>query len=477
MVFSSPVFLFGFLPCFLLAYFLTPTRFRNVTALLASGMFYAWGAPTFIFLLLTFCLTDYLLSLAIHRCRTRPRWPSLLLALSVASNLALLGYFKYANFLVAQFSDLWAAAGHSPPPWTHVALPIGISFFVFHKISYTVDVYRGISPPCRSFIDFLLYILFFPQLIAGPIIRYHDIAEQLLRRTHSFEDFFQGMYRFSLGLGKKVLLANPLGEAADAVFAFPAGGLHSGQAWLGLLCYAFQIYFDFSGYSDMALGLGRMCGFHFRENFNQPYIATTITDFWRRWHISLSSFMKEYLYIPLGGNRGPLWRTYFNLWIVFLISGLWHGASWTFILWGAYHGCFLVLDRLFWSDFAEKLPRPLAVAITFLIVLFGWLLFRCPDALHAWQFAGRMFALSPITPTSAVLLDVFTHRVWFTFVLAAVISFAPLAAASPARLADRWRIGPVIRAQVQGVFLLALLGLSLIALSTSGFNPFIYFRF
>ena len=481
MVFSSPQFLFLFLPAFLLLYFFS--RFRNLTALLASLAFYAWGAPKVLPYLIALSLSDYILSLAIDRWRSRSPIARALLAISITSNLLLLVYFKYTNFLFEQLSGLAVSFGHAPVHWTQVALPIGISFFTFHKISYVVDVYRGTSPPCRSFIDFLLYILFFPQLIAGPIIRYHDVAEQLRHRNHTMDDFFQGIFRLSLGLGKKILVANVVGQVADDIFARNVHTLTPGQAWTGLLAYAFQIYFDFSGYSDMALGLALMCGFHFRENFNLPYIATTITDFWRRWHISLSSFMREYLYIPLGGNRVPTWRLYTNLWIVFLLSGIWHGANWTFILWGAYHGLFLVLDRLFWSNIARKLPSIVNVALTFVIVLFGWLLFRSPDATYACQYAGRMFNLTSQIP-AAQITDVLipqyllTNRFWFTLALATAISFAPAFTG----LGVSWQrfqagLSETTLAGAKASCALMLTLLSIIWLSTSSFNPFIYFRF
>lgn len=480
MVFSSTLFLFLFLPGFFLLYSLTPRAFKNYTALAASLAFYAWGAPTFVFYLLGFCLLDYVLARLIAARREIPPWPKILVTVSLVANIGLLVYFKYANFFVTEFNGLLTAAGWKSFAWAEIALPIGISFFVFHKISYTVDVYRGISPPAKSLVDFLLYIVLFPQLIAGPIIRYHDVAEQLRSRRQTLDDFFQGTFRFALGLGKKVLIANVLGEVADKVFNAPVASLPPSQAWLGALCYTFQIYFDFSGYSDMALGLGLMMGFHFRENFNRPYIAESITDFWRRWHISLSSFMREYLYIPLGGNRGSPFRTYANLWIVFLISGIWHGASWTFVFWGIYHGLFLVLDRLFWLKILERMPRALRMLITFVIVVFGWVLFRTSSAEQAGAFVLRMFGGGRVVPPAQPLLwEILASRhVQFTLVTAAVISFIPGSRAIQAWCeAKGKRMSPRMVATAKFALIMPLLLLSIVFLSNARFNPFIYFRF
>ena len=321
MVFSSLTFLFLFLPLMLAAYYACPARHRNLVALLASALFYAWGAPRFVIVLFVSGLIDYVLSRELPGDRGTPGRRKGVLALAVVLNIALLLYFKYANFFVAEMNAMLARFGGGAVPWAAVALPIGISFFTFQKVSYLVDVYRGVAQPARNALDYLLYVVLFPQLIAGPIVRYHDVARQLEERDYTRERFFMGILRFSQGLGKKVLVANTMAELADAAFNAAPAGLTCGQAWLGVLAYAFQIYFDFSGYSDMAIGLGRLLGIEFLENFNRPYISRSITEFWRRWHISLSNWMREYLYIPLGGNRRGAVRTYFNLWIVFLISG------------------------------------------------------------------------------------------------------------------------------------------------------------
>jgi len=480
MVFSSSTFLFVFLPTFLGLYYASPGRWKNLTALLASLVFYAWGAPKLVFYLCAACAVDYGASRFIAANRSRPARAKAVLAATLAANVALLLYFKYANFFVHEASRVLGFLGRPPLAWTDLALPIGISFFTFHRVSYVVDVYRGVTGPANSYRDYLLYVVLFPQLIAGPIIRYHDVAHEIAHRTHTLELFFEGMVRFSVGLGKKILVANVLGEAADRFFAAPPASLPVLLAWTGILSYSFQIYFDFSGYSDMALGLAKMVGIHFRENFDRPYISRSITEFWRRWHISLSSFMRDYLYIPLGGSRVGRARTTLNLWIVFLISGFWHGASWNFLLWGAYHGFFLVIDRLFWSEAVRKIPKAVAVALTFAIVLFGWVLFRAPDLPHALGYASRMLGAGTCEPAppGAAGPDVLASRTLATLAIAAFLSFAP-AWEGLDRLRRGWtdRVsgGAAAGLRFAGVLLLMIVSFSYLA--TGSFNPFIYFRF
>jgi alginate O-acetyltransferase complex protein AlgI len=479
MVFSSIPFLSFFLPAFLGLYFISPARLKNPVALAASLLFYAWGAPKLVFYLVAACAVDYLASRLLVRDWKRPSTARWILAIAIAANLGLLAYFKYANFFVHEISRLFGTFGISPFAWSDVALPIGISFFTFHRISYIVDVYRKVTAPARGYADYLLYVVFFPQLIAGPIVRYHDVAGSIARRTHSPDQFFEGMSRFAVGLAKKVLVANALGETADKVFALAPDLIPSSHAWLGILCYTFQIYFDFSGYSDMAIGMARMIGITFPENFNRPYLSRSITEFWRRWHMSLSSFMRDYLYIPLGGNRGGLGRTYFNLWVVFLLSGFWHGASWNFLLWGAYHGLFLAADKLFWLEGSKKIPKAVTVAITFFIVLFGWVLFRSPDLGYAIQYAGRMLGLTRIgTDALAPWQTLISNRALFTLALAAVISFWP-AWDGGDRLCHRWagRLSAGAGNGLKFAGIMAMTLLSMAYLSSSAFNPFIYFRF
>ena len=353
MVFSSNVFLLCFMPMFFLVYFLLPKKTRNYTLLLASIVFYAWGAPDFLLQLLFSIVANFYLVKAM--CRTdQPRRKKLLCALSLLISLGLLAYYKYANFLVDNLNALisWFQKDSSPFsvfrfPFPQVLLPIGISFFTFQSITYTLDTYRGVNQPLRRLSDYMLYIIMFPQLIAGPIVRYCDVAEQIQQRESSMGDRLQGFYRFVIGLSKKILIADIMGAYVNATLKNPIAELDSGTAWLAALAYSFQIYFDFAGYSDMAIGLGRIMGFRFPENFDNPYTSRSVTEFWKRWHITLGSFIKNYLYIPLGGNRRGHARTYLNLWLCFLLSGLWHGASWNFVVWGALHGVLICLENVF----------------------------------------------------------------------------------------------------------------------------------
>ena len=346
MVFSSTIFLFFFLPLTLLAYFVVGPRGRNLILLAASLLFYAWGETVYLLVMLFSIAANYLFGLLIDRARERGSRGGTAFALAVATNLGLLGFFKYANFFVDNLNQVLPVLGLAPMDIGRVHLPIGISFFTFQALSYIIDLYRNETAVQRSLLNFALYKALFPQLIAGPIVRYRDVAREIEQRTVSLDDFASGVQRFIIGLGKKVLIANVMGRAADTIFATPAETLPATLAWTGSIAFMLQIYFDFSGYSDMAIGLGRMFGFHFLENFNYPYIARSVREFWRRWHISLSTWFRDYLYIPLGGNRhGPV-RTGANLLLVFLLCGLWHGASWTFLIWGVYHGIFLVLERV-----------------------------------------------------------------------------------------------------------------------------------
>jgi alginate O-acetyltransferase complex protein AlgI len=398
MLFNSPIFLLVFIPLFLVAYFAAQgIGLRNAVIVLFSVFFFAWGDPVFVWYVVAGTFLDYMIIkhvLANPGRSEKTRKAALIVAISI--NVCALLFFKYANFFVDQVEPLLQWAGMPKPSWYGVALPLGISFIAFHKISFVVDLYKQRTSPPASFIDALLYILFFPQLIAGPIIRYHEINEQIKSRTHDTERFLGGFLRFTRGLGKKALIADPAGEVANAVFALPPESLPSHYAWIGVLAYSIQIYFDFSGYSDMAIGLGRIVGFRFPENFNLPYTARNVTEFWRRWHMTLSNWMRLYLYIPLGGNRVAPWRMYLNLWIVFVISGFWHGAAWTFILWGAYYGFFLTLEKLGerrgWSFPAPPFVKQL---LTFIIVINAWVLFRSDSVAYAMRYLGRMYGSLP----------------------------------------------------------------------------------
>jgi alginate O-acetyltransferase complex protein AlgI len=462
MLFYSPLFLFAFLPLCLAAFALARGRARNAVLLLASLLFYAWGEPRFVFIAVASAGLDYLICRQIDRRRGEQaarRW----LTLGIVLNLGLLAYFKYVDFFLASANDLLARLGAAPMPLLQIALPIGVSFVVFEKITYLVDVYRGAGKPARSFASYLLYVLLFPKLLAGPIVKYKDIDAQLRAHPSRMDDLVEGMRRFLLGLAKKVLLADSVGEIANLAFGLPPGQVGFANAWLGALCFTLQIYLDFSAYSDMAIGLARMFGFRLHENFNQPYLATSFTDFWRRWHISLSTWIRDYLYLPLGGNQvGPL-RRHANLWLCFLLSGLWHGANWTFVIWGAYHGLFLTLDKLGWLQVAKRLPVVVNVAITFLLAVIGWVIFRAQSLDHIGTMLGSM-----LNPTrGGAYLDTPPY-VWLAVVVGLAISFVPRQAVLP--LITRWRL-------VADWALLALAVWAIGKSVTVTFQPFLYFRF
>lgn len=471
-MFSSLIFLFVFLPGFFTAYYVTPQSRKNDIALIGSLFFYAWGAPRFIVALIFSSVLDYTIGMLIHRNRGNARRQRFLIALSVVANISLLAYFKYANFFVSQVNAILVSAGFSSLLWSNVALPVGISFFTFHKLSYSIDVYRGIVTPAKNFRTFLLYLALFPQLIAGPIIRYHVIERQLAERVLSWEMIFSGVIRFCVGLAKKVLIADAVGEVANTLFNAPISSLSSSQVWLGSFAYSMQIFFDFSGYSDMAIGLGLMMGFTFPENFNRPYMARNFTDFWHRWHMTLSSWMREYLYIPLGGNRVPTWRRYFNLWVVFLLSGLWHGPDWTFVVWGAYHGFFLVADKLVWLRVSKNIFAPARVALTFLLVMVGWIFFRADSIEHAFGLLRIMFAFSANPdPTALVAGDMISNRSLIMLIVASILSFIP----APKKSHDTDPRPLAVWAT--GALACLLLFLSAANLTNSLFHPFIYFKF
>ncbi|MFW5751383.1 MAG: MBOAT family O-acyltransferase, partial [Planctomycetota bacterium] len=402
MIFSSHLFLFAFLPLCVAAYALVPRRGRSAMLALLSYVFYGWAHPPWVILMLVSTVLDFTCGLVIvRRARLeaqgrnypllgkgtrRDRIQKLALASSVIGNLAVLGFFKYFDFTAESINHVAEAfGGDGALPLLYVALPVGISFYTFQTMSYTIDIYRGDGRALRNPLDFACYVAMFPQLVAGPIVRYHDVDRQLVERSHTWEKTARGCTLFACGFAKKVLLANPMGTIADA--AFTADGLHTIDAWYGVVAYAFQIYFDFSGYSDMAIGLGLMFGFVFIKNFDSPYHADSITDLWRRWHISLSTWLRDYLYIPLGGNRGSTWRTYGNLATVMLLGGLWHGAAWTFVIWGAIHGAMLAFERAQGKDGAyRRLPRPLRITITFAVVCLAWIFFRAESLTQAGDY-------------------------------------------------------------------------------------------
>ncbi len=477
MLFASPVFLFLFLPLTLATYALAPRRARNAVLLVASVLFYVWGEGWFLALVTASVLVNWGFGLAIGGAEVlaqRRRW----LALAIIANLGTLAVFKYANFAVANVNAVAAAMAVTPLAVATIPLPLGISFFTFHSISYVVDVYKRNAHAERRLPDFALYILLFPQLIAGPIIRWRDIATQLTRRDQRLADVAYGARRFVLGLGKKVLIANTLGAVADRIFALPATELTTPLAWLGLVCYTLQIYFDFSGYSDMALGLMRMFGFRILENFNYPYVAQSVREFWRRWHISLSNWFRDYLYIPLGGNQRGQARAYANLALVFLLCGLWHGASWPFVIWGLWHGCFLVAER---AGLERVLARigPLRHVYALLAVMGGWVLFRCETLPQAGAFYAALLGWSSGDAGRQPLAQ------YLDPLVATALAFAVVGSMPLARSLGRWRDRTTAAGGIRGTAVLtgemAWLGTLLVVacawLAAGTYNPFIYFRF
>ena len=462
MVFASPIFVFLFLPVVLAVYFLARAPLRNGILLIGSLFFYAWGEPRLLAVMIASICANYAFGLALGRSEKRS---GLVLAAATVFNLGLLGTFKYRDFFVANLNLLGFDL-----ELRHLALPLGISFYTFHSLSYLIDIYRKRCEAQKSFFSLALYISFFPQLVAGPIIRYHDIVAQLAGRTVNLEGFASGVQRFILGLGKKVLIANALGAVADEAFALSTGQLTTGIAWLGVVCYTLQIYYDFSGYSDMAIGLARLFGFDFLENFNFPYFATSVRDFWRRWHISLSNWFRDYLYIPLGGNRVGTARQCANLLAVFFLCGLWHGASWTFVFWGLFHGAFLALERTRFGGWLARCPRPLQRTYTLLVVGIGWVFFRADRFDHALQFLARMAGLGA-APSGAYSLSMMAGpEIWFILALGILFS-RPLP-----RLSGLLSAGVRKEALVNALLLLIFV-LAVIRLIASTYNPFIYFRF
>ena len=478
MVFASPIFLFAFLPLALALYFATPNRARNFTLLCLSLIFYTWGEHEWVVVMLASTAFNWLGAMGVERLGSDRRRQQWLLGGLVATNLGALAVFKYSAFALDNLNPLLTALGARQVQLAPLHLPLGISFFTFHAISYVVDVYRGESRALKNPLDTALYIALFPQLIAGPIIRYHYIEAQLRKRSPSLADLAYGVQRFVLGLAKKVLIANVVGRCADGVFQLAPEHLAFGVAWVGVLAYALQIYFDFSGYSDMAIGLGSMFGFRFPENFNHPYVSQSITEFWRRWHISLSSWFRDYLYIPLGGNRVSTARTYLNLITVFLLCGLWHGASFNFIIWGALHGAFLVLERTRYGRLLEAAPRVVGHAVTLLVVSVGWVFFREADLSSALTFLHALSGASGTSHAGYPILLYFTPAVQLAALLGCLFS-TPLAA-TVQRHFESGKPGPLrvwLWRALSICVLLALFTLSSAYLASQSYNPFIYFRF
>lgn len=463
MVFSSIVFIFTFLPIVILAYYVAPVRIRNFILFLASLVFYAWGEPVYLFLMLYSILFNYVMGLDIYRRRGKRKKARESLILGVAVNLALLGFFKYYGFLAENLEQILPVN----LPEVSVGLPIGLSFYTFQSISYLADVYRGKAEGQRNLISFGLYISMFPQLVAGPIVQYADIDAQLKKRSTSWERFGEGTRYFIGGLTKKVLLANNLGAAFEAVTGLSSLSVLS--AWVGVLAYTFQIYFDFSGYSDMAVGLGKMFGFDFKENFHYPYCARSVTEFWRRWHISLGAWFREYVYIPLGGNRVGVLRHIRNLLIVWTLTGLWHGASWNFVVWGFYYGVLLIVEKYLFRRVTERLPV-IGTACTMLLVMIGWVFFFSPSLAAAAEYLRVMFGFTGIPLTDdAGMYYLLTNLIlfWISWLCSVRLPFAVCDG-----LWNKDRRKPALL-----LFYLALFLLCAAYLIHDTYNPFLYFRF
>jgi alginate O-acetyltransferase complex protein AlgI len=464
MIFASFIFLVWFLPGVLALYYAVPLRVKNLLLTASSFVFYGWWRPDFLWLMLLSCVIDWAVSLRMgDRTEGRPHRKAWLVV-SMLTNLGLLAYFKYANLVVEGVNELLLRAGEQPFAWQKVLLPVGISFYTFQSMSYTIDVYRGEVRPVRSLADLACYVTMFPQLVAGPIVRYRDVQNQVTHRTHTLHKISTGVFLFMIGFSKKVLIADSASRIADLVFAGSAPGFV--DAWTGVTAYAVQIYFDFSGYSDMAIGLGLLLGFTFPVNFDSPYKSLSITEFWRRWHISLSTWLRDYLYVPLGGNRRGVVRTYVNLMVTMLLGGLWHGASWTFLVWGAYQGFFLVVERLTSKrPLYGFLPHPLRLAVTFVIVLGGWTIFRATTFAQLGQFAVGMLGgngTGTLPEPVAFAGDAYV----------AVLTGLGLAFLAPNSQAIARRFEPLTVVAIAFVFVVAFAHL----LATKN-SPFLYFQF
>lgn len=474
MVFSSLLFLFRFLPAVLILYFLAPKRIRNVILFLFSLFFYAWGEPKYVFLMLFSITMDYTVGRLIDHFRTEGKQGKARAALlfSVGVNLSILAFFKYADFIVNTVNGLLGTGIPAPG----IPLPIGISFFTFQTMSYTIDVYRGATRVQKSWINYGTYVSMFPQLIAGPIVQYKTIAEQMEERNReNTEDFAQGIQRFMTGVGKKVLLANNIGVLTDTVMAMPMDTLPAATAWLGAIAYTFQIYFDFSGYSDMAIGLGKMFGFHFLENFDHPYLSRSITEFWRRWHISLGSWFREYVYIPLGGNRKGVPRQIRNILVVWMLTGIWHGAHWNYVLWGVYYGVFLLLEKFVLGKQIKKLPAWGQSLYTLFIVVVGWVLFKCEDLALCGSYLTALFGGNGAGFFNGETIYLLYNYALLLIVLILGSTTLPLRAGQ--RILGRLREGGVLQTAVKCLFCAAVFVVSVAYLVDATYNPFLYFRF
>jgi len=474
MIFSSLVFLYVFLPTVLLLYYIIRKAYRNYFLFLASLIFFAWGGVSYSALLIVSIIFNYFIGRRIAASEKSKIW----LSIGVFINLSLLGVFKYAGLFTETINVFLGLSSISVLPIPEILLPIGISFYTFQALSYLIDIYRKEADVQKNIANLGLYISLFPQLIAGPIVRYHDISMQINNRSHTYEKFSEGVLRFVLGLAKKTLIANNLAIVADQVFNTPAGEISTLAAWIGIIAYTFQIYYDFAGYSDMAIGLAKMFGFDLLENFNFPYISKSIQEFWRRWHISLSSWFRDYLYFPLGGNRIGVRRTYLNLFIVFFVTGLWHGSSWNFVVWGLVHGFFIVVERVGFKNILNKMPALLSGTYTLFVAMMAWVLFRAESFSFAKEFYLNLFGFSSTTDIDVdlalminsefilslmiAILGAFGGFVWFKKILLKTLS-------------SNFRVK--LKPLSYSLFVIIIMVLVTTYLANSTYNPFIYFRF
>ena len=465
MVFSSAIFLLFFLPVVFILNFFIKDKYSNLLLLLASLIFYAWGEPVFILIMILSIIINWLIGLMLSK--TTGSSKTLFLAVGVITNLTLLGHFKYAGFFAQTANDI---IQKDIFPVIQTSLPIGISFFTFQALSYVIDVYKEKTEASKSIINVALYISFFPQLIAGPIIQYKDINKQIQHREITWLAISDGFKRFIYGLSKKVLISNTLGLCVDTIYSFNISLIDTKAAWIASIAYTFQIYYDFSGYSDMAIGLGKMFGFHIPENFNYPYLSKSISEFWKRWHISLGAWFREYLYIPLGGNRKGSFRTHLNLAIVFLLTGLWHGATISFILWGIYHGFFSIIERLGLKKLLEKC-KSISIIYTFLIVNFGWVLFRAGDTFFGLKMMEKMIYIPGFSNTNLETWTYMDSKTIFTLFIA-FMGMGTLKSLVPDSIQKKWN-GSIIEA----IYCIFILILSLSSIASNTYNPFIYFQF
>ncbi|GKX31276.1 alginate O-acetylation protein [Vallitalea longa] len=471
MIFSTPIFIFVFLPCILAVYYVSPRKFKNTSLFLASLVFYAWGEPVYVSIMLFSTVFDFVNGLFIEKFKLQNKITKskIILIISIVGNLSILFFFKYSDFVINNINQLFSLDIKN----LDLKLPIGISFYTFQTMSYTIDVYRGKVKAQKNIIDFGTFVSLFPQLVAGPIVRYKTIAEQLKSRVHSIDKFSEGVRRFIIGLGKKVLLANNIGMIWEQISSSNINNLPLSSAWLGAICFSLQIYFDFSGYSDMAIGLGKMLGFDFLENFNLPYISKSITEFWRRWHISLGTWFKEYVYIPLGGSRKGTKKLIRNMFIVWALTGFWHGANWNFVFWGIYFGIILIMEKLFLLELLQKLPNSIKHLYTLFLVIISWVIFSIEDTAMLGKYLKAMFGLNSAPIMNNETIYLFCTNIFL--IIACIIAVTNLPTYVNNKL-QKFRYINLLYT-CKNICYLCIFVVSISFLIGASYNPFLYFRF